>query len=156
VTPMQRGRSMARCARRPPRRRCSSFRRWQRVKRSSGTISVYHHASYRCNRQARENVHDRKRIKRCANSRISTHILEIKVWEMIEETLLDPAQLRPCIKNEPRRDDQSIARELARIAKHIKGLDDERRRTSACMPRRRWEGRSTLLQIAPSTKTLNG
>jgi hypothetical protein len=78
---------------------------------------VYHHASYRSNRQASENVHDRRRIKRCGNSRISTHILEGKVWEMIEETLLDPAQLRPCIKNEPRRDDQSIARELARIAK---------------------------------------
>jgi site-specific DNA recombinase len=108
--------------------RCSSFRRWQRVKRPSGTISVYHHASYRCNRQARENVHDRKRIKRCSNCRINTHILESKVWEMIQGTLLDPAQLRPCIKNEPRRDDQSIARELARIAKHIKGLDDERRR----------------------------
>jgi hypothetical protein len=32
--------------------RCSSFRRWQRVKRPSGTISVYHHSSYRCNQRA--------------------------------------------------------------------------------------------------------
>jgi hypothetical protein len=38
---------------------CSSFRRWQKVVRPSGTVSVYHHAAYRCNRRARENNHDR-------------------------------------------------------------------------------------------------
>src|SRR5262249_11365416 len=42
--------------------------------------------------------------------------------------LLDPAALRGCIKNEPRRDDQRVARDLARIAGHIRGLDEERRR----------------------------
>jgi hypothetical protein len=32
---------------------CSSFRRWQKVVRPSGTVSVYHHAAYRCNHRAR-------------------------------------------------------------------------------------------------------
>src|SRR5215471_205485 len=47
---------------------CSSFRRWQKVLRPSGGVSVYHHAAYRCNRRARENNHDRTQIKRCENS----------------------------------------------------------------------------------------
>jgi hypothetical protein len=47
---------------------------------------------------------------------------------MIRDTMLDPAQLRVCIKDEAAPDDQSIARELARVAGHLKLLDDERRR----------------------------
>jgi site-specific DNA recombinase len=54
---------------------CSSFRRWQKVVRPSGGLSVYHHAAYRCNRRARENNHNRTQIERCRNSEISTHIL---------------------------------------------------------------------------------
>jgi Recombinase/Alpha/beta hydrolase domain len=41
---------------------CSSFRRWQKVVRPSGTVSVYHHAAYGCNRRARENSHDERRL----------------------------------------------------------------------------------------------
>src|SRR5215471_641658 len=47
---------------------CSSFRRWQKVVRPSGAVSVYHHAAYRCNRRARGNNHDRTQIERCENS----------------------------------------------------------------------------------------
>jgi DNA invertase Pin-like site-specific DNA recombinase len=67
------------------RSRCSSNRRWQKVVRPSGKISVYHLAAYRCNRRARENNHDRSRIERCRNSAISTHILESKVFQIIQE-----------------------------------------------------------------------
>ena len=42
--------------------------------------------------------------------------------------LLDPAKLRRCVDSGGGLDDRSIARELARIAGHIKGLEDERRR----------------------------
>src|SRR6516165_6862028 len=49
---------------------CSSFRRWQKVVRPSGAMSVYHRAAYRCNRRARENNHDRTQIERCTNSEI--------------------------------------------------------------------------------------
>jgi hypothetical protein len=47
---------------------------------------------------------------------------------MIRDTMLDPAQLRVCIKDDAAPDDQNIARELARTAGHLKLLDDERRR----------------------------
>jgi hypothetical protein len=73
-------------------------------------------------------MHDRTRIERCRNSQISTHILEGKVFEMIREVMLDTAKLRRCTDSGAELDDQSIARELARIAGHIKGLDGERRR----------------------------
>jgi DNA invertase Pin-like site-specific DNA recombinase len=91
---------------------CSSSRRWQRVARPSGKVSVYHHADYRCNRRANENMHDRTQIERCTNSRLSTHILEGKVFEMIQETMLDPGMLRACIDTGGAPDDRSIAREL--------------------------------------------
>jgi Recombinase zinc beta ribbon domain len=71
--------------------RCSSSRRYQKVLRPSGRLSVYHRAMYRCNRRARQNMHDRTRIERCRNSEIGTHILESKVLELIREIMLDPA-----------------------------------------------------------------
>jgi hypothetical protein len=76
-------------------------------------------AIYRCDRQARGNVHDRKQIERCGNSRIGTHILEGKVLEMIGEIMLDPAKLRGCIEEDAGLDDRSTARELAKIARKI-------------------------------------
>jgi hypothetical protein len=103
-------------------------RRYQKVVRPSGRLSVYHRAVYRCNRRARENMHDRTRIERCRNSEIGTHILEGKVFELIREIMLDPAKLRGCIDTGGRLDDQSIARELARVAGEVRALDQERRR----------------------------
>jgi hypothetical protein len=107
--------------------RCSSSRRYHKVVRPSGKVSVYHQAAYRCNRMARENVHDRAQIERCSNSRINTHILEGKVFAMIRDTMLDPAKLRGCIQGAAGFDDRSAARELARVARKIGTLDHERR-----------------------------
>jgi site-specific DNA recombinase len=107
--------------------RCSSSTGYHRVVRPSGKVSVYHQAIYRCNRQARENVHDRTRIERCSNSRINTHILEDKVFEMIREIMLDPAKLRGCIEGSTGLDDRSAARQLATVARKMGALDQERR-----------------------------
>src|SRR5262249_18472736 len=102
--------------------RCSSSQRYDKVVQPSGKVSVYHRAVYRCNRQAQENVHDRTRIARCSNSRIGTHILEDKVFEMIRETMLDPAKLRGYIEGAAGLDDRSMAQELARVARRFGGL----------------------------------
>jgi site-specific DNA recombinase len=107
--------------------RCSSFRRYHKVVHPSGKVSVYHRAAYRCNRMARESVHDRAQIERCSNSRIGTHILEGKVFELIRDTMLDPAKLRGCIQGAAGFDDRSAARELARVARKIGSLDYDRR-----------------------------
>jgi hypothetical protein len=106
---------------------CSSFRRWQKVVRPSGAVSVYHHAAYRCNRRASENNHDRAQIERCRNSEISTHILECQVFKMIRETMLDPGKLRGCVETGAGMDERSTARELTRVAQKIGALDHERR-----------------------------
>jgi hypothetical protein len=107
---------------------CSTSRGHQRKVQRSGRIVVYHQAAYRCTRKSAENNHDRKQIKRCPNSAISTHILEGKVFEMIREVMLDPARLRRCIDSGEGVDDERTAWELARIAGQIKVIDDERRR----------------------------
>jgi hypothetical protein len=88
---------------------------------------VYHHAAYRCNRRARQNMHDRTQIERCTNSMISTHILEGHVFEMIRETILDSGKLRGCVQSTGGMDDQSTARELTKVAQKIGALDHERR-----------------------------
>jgi hypothetical protein len=78
---------------------------------------------------ARPREHARSIADRsCRNSEIGTHILEGKVFELIRDVMLDPAKLRGCIETGGRLDDQSIARELARIAGAIRALNDERRR----------------------------
>jgi 3-deoxy-D-arabino-heptulosonate 7-phosphate (DAHP) synthase class II len=73
-------------------------------------------------------MHDRTRIERCRNSEIGTHILEAKVFELIREIMLDPGKLRGRVHTGGRLDDQSIARELARIAGGTRALEEERRR----------------------------
>jgi site-specific DNA recombinase len=108
--------------------RCSSSRRYQKVVRHPGKLSVYHRAIYRCNRRAQENMHDRTRIERCRNSEIGTHILEGKVSELIREIMLDPAKLRGCIDTDGKLADQHIARELAHVAAELGELDEKRRR----------------------------
>jgi site-specific DNA recombinase len=108
--------------------RYSSARGRQKILRRSGKVAVYHQALYRCIRQSAENNHDRKQIKRCPNSQISTHILESKVLEMIRETMFDPEKLRACIRDGVPQDDRSVARHLTRVARDIRVLDDERRR----------------------------
>ncbi len=109
--------------------RGSSSRRWQRVLRPSGKISVYHQSSYRCIRRAEQNQHVKNRIEQpCRNSTIATHILEGKVFEMIRETMLDPGKLRGCIEGAGGLDDKSIARELARVAGKLGKLEGERRK----------------------------
>jgi hypothetical protein len=50
------------------------------------------------------------------------------VFELAREIMLDPGKLRGCIDTGGRLDDQSIARELARVAGEIRALDQERRR----------------------------
>jgi site-specific DNA recombinase len=108
--------------------RCSSSRRHSRIVRPSGKVSVYHQSAYRCSRQSKENMHDRTQFERCGNSEIATHMLEGKVFEMIRETMLDPARLRSCINSGGGLDDRRVARQLARVAGKLKALDDERRR----------------------------
>jgi hypothetical protein len=109
--------------------RGSSSRRWLRVPRPSGKVSVYHQAHYRCIRRAEQDQHYPPRIEdRCGNSMIATHILEGKVFEMIRETMLDPVKLRGCIEGGAGLDDRSTARALARVAENIGALEGERRR----------------------------
>ena len=123
--------------------RCSSSRRYHKVVRPSGKLSVYHRAMYRCNRRAQENMHDRTRIERCRNAEIGTHILEGKVFELIREIMLDPGKLRGCIDTGGRLDDRSIARELARIAERSGRSTRSGGGSSTGMLRSRWREKRT-------------
>ena len=59
-----------------------------------------------------------------------THLLEAKVWEMIQETMLDPKKLGDCMDapRAARRGDQGVANRLSRIARHVARIEDQRRR----------------------------
>jgi hypothetical protein len=105
---------------------CSSSRRYHKVTLPSGKVSLYHNSCYRCNRQARSFYHEPSQREQCTNSRIATHILEGRVFELISETMTDPRALRGCM-SEPTTDSVGITKALHRIAKKIGTLDDERR-----------------------------
>ena len=75
----------------------SSFRRYDKKSLVSGQLRVHHSAAYQCNSRPSEGMHDRSRIERCRNSRISTHILEAAVFDMISGVMLDPQRLGDCI-----------------------------------------------------------
>jgi hypothetical protein len=89
-------------------------------------VSLYHNSFYRCNGQARSFYHEPSQREQCTNSRIATHILEGKVFELISETMTDPGALRGCM-SERTTDSASTTKVLHRIAKEIGALDDERR-----------------------------
>jgi site-specific DNA recombinase len=105
---------------------CSSSRRYHKVRRQSGKVSLYHNAFYRCNRQAGSFYHEPSQREPCTNARIATHILEGKVFELIAETMIDPGKLRGCIA-ESTTESGGTTKALRRIAKKIGALDDERR-----------------------------
>jgi site-specific DNA recombinase len=105
----------------------SSSRRYHKVVQHSGKVSRYLPVQSPGS-QAQENMHDRARIERCTNSRIGTHILEDKVFEMIREIMIDPARLRGCIDGGGGLDDRKITRRFARVAENIGAAEDERRR----------------------------
>jgi site-specific DNA recombinase len=105
---------------------CSSSRRYHKVRRSSGKVSLYHNSFYRCNRQAGSFYHEPAQRERCTNARIATHILEGKVFEFIAETMIDPGKLRACIA-ESTTETGGATKALHRIAKKIGDLDDQRR-----------------------------
>jgi hypothetical protein len=105
---------------------CSSSRRYHKVRRPSGKVAVYHNSVYRCNRQAESFYHDPSQQERCGNSRIGTHILEGKVFELISEAMTNPGKLRSCMAR-GETDDQSTAKALRRIAFELGALEDERR-----------------------------
>jgi hypothetical protein len=51
----------------------------------SGVERVYHKSAYKCCWRHNESAHDRSQIERCGNPEVSTHLLEEKVFEMIQE-----------------------------------------------------------------------
>jgi site-specific DNA recombinase len=105
----------------------SSFRRYMKKVLATGKARVFDWRAYRCNRLAREGMHDRTRTKRCHNSTVATHILEGTVFDMIRDVMFDPAKLRRCMDDSAAPDDRGVARELARIAESLKAFDEKRR-----------------------------
>ena len=90
---------------------------------------VSHKAAYKCNWRVRQLEHDAKLVERCRNPEVATHLLEGKVFEMIRETMFDPSKLRACVQAPVKRDgERGIAQRLARIARHIVAIEEDRKR----------------------------
>jgi len=105
-----------------------SYRWYDKLVDRAGKVSVSHRAAYRCNTVKSQGTHDPAHVKPCRNSRVSTHILDSKVVEMLQRVMFDPEELAKRMETYDHADNQSIARELTKIAIEINGLDQERRR----------------------------
>jgi hypothetical protein len=123
---------------------------------ATGKVKVFDWRAYRCNRLAREGMHDRSRIKRCRNSTVATHILEGTVFDMIRDVMFDPAKLRRCMDESAAPDDRGIAGELARIAEALKALDEKRRGMIEAYVTEQMPGDEYIAEAAPQTESLTG
>ena len=95
----------------------------------TGVKRVSHKAAYKCNWRVRQLEHDAKLVERCRNPEVATHLLEGKVFEMIRETMFDPSKLRACVQAPAKRDgERGIAQRLARIARHLVAIEEDRKR----------------------------
>jgi len=103
-----------------------SMRLRNKVQRASG-VRVFHCAVYKCVTILNANQHDPAQRKRCRNSKVSTHIVEEKVLEMIRDVMFDPQKLGQCIDSRDVAEGRREAQQLTRIAASMNSLDDERR-----------------------------
>lgn len=108
-------------------RRYCSCRWYEKRKLQTGELRVVHWAAYRCNSGSSLAQHDISKLKRCRNPRISTHILDDKIMVMIQNIMLDPKKLSLCMERGGHEPDVNAAREIARIARRAKLLDNQRR-----------------------------
>jgi hypothetical protein len=76
---------------------------------------------------------------------VATQLLEGKVFEMIRETMFDPSKLRACVQAPAKRDgERGIARRLARIARHLVAIDEDRKRLIELYACERLESRAYI------------
>jgi site-specific DNA recombinase len=101
--------------------------RWrEKVRRASG-MRVFHCAAYKCTTVFSMGQHDPTQTKRCRNSKVSTHIVEGKVLEMIQDVMFDADKFARCMDNRHAVEDRRAARKLTQISASMNHLDDQRR-----------------------------
>jgi site-specific DNA recombinase len=74
--------------------RCYSYQRYYKKKHLNGDQKIFYKAAYKCNWQRTEIMHAKTSIERCRNPEISTKLLEPFVFEVINEILIDPVEIR--------------------------------------------------------------
>lgn len=95
----------------------------------NGRVSVHHRGQYLCTRMfAEHSHHNPRRIERCHNSRIQTHILDGTIVDTIRDVMFNPKKFTLCVERGEHVDDPNVVRELARIAGQTNNLDERRRR----------------------------
>ena len=111
----------------------------------TGVKRVSHKAAYKCNWRVRQLEHDAKLVERCRNPEVATHLLEGTVFAMIRETMFDPSKLRACVQAPVKRDgERGIARRLARIARHLVAIEEDRKRLIELYASERLESREYI------------
>jgi hypothetical protein len=90
-------------------------------------MRVFHCAAYKCTTVFSMGQHDTPQTKRCRNSKVSTHIVEAKVLEMIQDVMFDADKFGRCIDNRHAAEDRGAARKLTQISVGMNHLDDQRR-----------------------------
>jgi hypothetical protein len=70
------------------------YRRYYTDKRAKNP-KIYHRVSYKCSRRHQKYMHTKKSVlTKCTNPEIKSEVLESEIFEMIQETLLNPDNLR--------------------------------------------------------------
>jgi site-specific DNA recombinase len=109
-----------------------AYRRYRTADRKTLPTYVGRKVAYRCNWRWRQQMHSANtEIRRCYSKEIRAELLEAKLFEMIEDVMIEPTKLResmPFFAEDHRTASRRRDRKLGRISAQLLDVEDRKRR----------------------------
>jgi site-specific DNA recombinase len=109
-----------------------AYRRYRTAERKTLPKYVGHKVAYRCNWRRRQRMHSANtEIRRCYSKEIRAELLETKVFEMIEDVMIEPTELRqnmPFFADNNRVAERRRARKLGQLSAQLLDVEERKRR----------------------------
>ncbi len=109
----------------------ASYKRRTSKKLKTGIKRVYHRSAYACSWRLLGKIHSKKVVKHCKASEVATHILEDKVFEIMNEYFTKTKKLKTCMdffKQRRRTDERRVGQRMKRIEEREKTIEDEKQK----------------------------
>jgi site-specific DNA recombinase len=109
-----------------------AYRRYRTARRQTLPKYVGHKVAYRCNWRWRQRMHSANtEIRRCYSKEIRAELVETKVFEMIQDVILNPNKLRdymPFFAEDHRAASRRRDRKLGRISAQLLDVEERKKR----------------------------
>jgi len=109
-----------------------ALKRYSRKGLKNNPNNVYEVISYQCNWRFRARMHSLKNgMARCRNKQVTAHIIEDKVWEMVQTVMVDPNKLREkigAIQGKKKNSQLRLRRKMIKIENEINVFQQKKKR----------------------------